>query len=135
MHTPPPILISTDVAERLERVLETANKEFAAVVAGLEQELARAELCAPADIPADVVTMHSIVSFIDERTDASHEARLVYPREAAGRPGDISILSPVGAALLGLRIGQSIDWPLPGGSMTRVKVTGVKQGAPSATLS
>jgi regulator of nucleoside diphosphate kinase len=135
MHTPPPILISTDVAERLERVLETAGKEFAAVVQGLEEELARADLCAPADMPADVVTMHSVVSFVDERTGATHEARLVYPRESAGQAGDISILSPVGAALLGLRIGQSIDWPLPGGSMTRVKVTGVKQAAPSATLS
>lgn len=125
MTDQPPILIATDVAARLEAVLENAGPEFAPVVARLEQELARADLCAPADMPADVVTMHSQVTFADERTGATHQARLAYPREAAAQPGDISILSPAGAALLGLSIGQSIDWPLPGGRMTRFRVTGV----------
>lgn len=134
MHAPPPIIISTTVAARLESALEGAPAEFAGVVARLEQELARAELRAPAAMPADVVSMHSLVAFLDEHTGATHQARLVYPREAAARPGDISILSPAGAALLGLSIGQSIDWPLPGGRMTRFKVTGVSQ-PPDATLS
>lgn len=90
MTEQPPILIATDVAERLEAVLESAGPEFAPVGARLEQALARAELCAPADMPADVVTMHSQVTFTDEHTGATHQARLVYPREAAARPGDIS---------------------------------------------
>jgi regulator of nucleoside diphosphate kinase len=119
------LLTWADVAARLEAVLETATVEFAPEVARLEEELARAELCAPADMPSDVVTMHSQVTFTDEHTGATHQARLVYPRESAARPGDISILSPAGAALLGLAIGHSIDWPLPGGRMTRFKVTGV----------
>ena len=127
MDRPPAIIIATDVAARLEAVLEHAQGDAAAVAARLEEELARAELRAPADMPADVVTMHSIVSFVDEQSGATHDARLVYPRESAGRPGDVSILSPVGAALLGLSIGQTIEWPLPGGRTTRFRVTGVAQ--------
>lgn len=126
MATPPPITISHQVAARLESVLEAAGAEFADVKARLEAELARADLCAAEDMPGDVVTMHSQVTFSDENSGATHHARLVYPREASQRPGDVSILSPAGAALLGLSIGQSIDWPLPGGRMTRFKVTAVE---------
>ena len=92
-----------------------------------EEELARGERRAPADMPADVVTLHSVVSVVDEQSGATHDARLVYPRESGSRPGDVSILSPVGAALLGLSIGQTIEWPLPGGRTTRFRVTGVAQ--------
>ena len=86
MDRPPAIIIATDVAARLEAVLEHAQGDAAAVAARLEDELARAELRAPADMPADVVTMHSVVSFVDEQSGATHDARLVYPRESAGRP-------------------------------------------------
>ena len=127
MDRPPAIIIATDVAARLEAVLEHAKGDSAAVAARLEEELARAELRAPGDMPADVVTMHSVVSFVDEQSGATHDARLVYPRESGSRPGDVSILSPVGAALLGLSIGQTIEWPLPGGRTTRFRVTGVAQ--------
>lgn len=125
MGLPPPILIATDVARRLEAVLEHAGDEAADVVAKLEEELARAELREPSAMPGDVVTMHSRVGFIDEDSGATHEARLVYPQEAGQQAGDVSILSPAGAALIGLSVGQTIEWPLPGGRTTRFRVTSV----------
>lgn len=121
----PPILIAHDVAQRLEALLEAAPKEAEKVVRALEAELVRAELRDPAEMPIDVVTMHSVVTFVDESTGDSHEARLVYPQEASGQAGNVSILSPAGAALLGLRVDQSIEWPLPGGRSTRFRVTQV----------
>lgn len=134
MPAQPPIIIATTVAARLEQALEKAPAESATTVAWLEGELARAELRAPEAMPADVVTMHSVVTFEDEHSGATHQARLLYPNEASTRPGDLSILSPAGAALLGLSPGQSIDWPLPGGRMTRFKVTNVQPPQPDATL-
>ncbi len=125
MNTLPPILIATDVARRLERVLETAHEDAADVALKLEQELVRAELRDPGAMPADVVTMHSRVAFVDEQSGGTHSVRLVYPQEAGQQAGDVSILSPAGAALLGLSVGQSIDWPLPGGRSTRFRVTAV----------
>lgn len=125
MGLPPPIVIATDVARRLEAVLEHAPESAAEVVAKLEEELARAELREPSAMPDDVVTMHSRVGFLDETSGATHEARLVYPQEAGQLAGDVSILSPAGAALIGLSVGQSIDWPLPGGRTTRFRVTRV----------
>ena len=125
MGLPPPILIATDVARRLEAMLQDAPEGTEEVVAKLEEELARAELREPSAMPGDVVTMHSHVGFLDETSGATHDARLVYPQEAGHVAGDVSILSPAGAALIGLSVGQSIEWPLPGGRTTRFRVTRV----------
>ena len=51
---------------------------------------------------------------------------LVYPHDADGTPGKVSILAPVGSALLGLRTGQAIDWPMPGGNSTRLRVLEIR---------
>jgi regulator of nucleoside diphosphate kinase len=69
--------------------------------------------------------MNSRVVFEDEQTGERREVTLVYPREADIDAGKISILVPVGSALLGLRVGQSIDWTLPGGQKRRYRVIAV----------
>src|SRR3546814_8305637 len=65
-------------------------------------------------MPGDVISMNSTARFLDENSGEERELTLVYPRDATGEPGRVSILAPVGSALLGLRVGQSIDWPMSG---------------------
>ena len=127
MLNAPEIIVTSSDFDRLSALLASVSSAHGSAAERLEQELHRARIVPCAQVPADVVTMHSVVSFVDEQSGATHDARLVYPRESAGRPGDVSILSPVGAALLGLSIGQTIEWPLPGGRTTRFRVTGVAQ--------
>lgn len=87
-----------------------------------ERELESATIV-PADaVPDDVVTMYSRVRYLDETTGERREAMLVYPDEAAPLRNRISVLGPVGSALLGRRNGQSVDCPLPGGASHRLRV-------------
>ena len=69
--------------------------------------------------------MNSRVRFEDERTGEQREVTLVYPRDADIDAGKISILVPVGASLLGLRVGQTIDWMPPSGDKRRYRVVAV----------
>lgn len=88
----------------------------------LAEELERA-IVVPSDrIPKDVVTMNSRLIYSDENTGTTREIELVYPDEADSTAGRVSVLAPVGCALLGLRTGQSIDWNLPGGKVHRLRV-------------
>ena len=123
-HALPPLLLSRLDCERVEALLETPA---AATVdtAALRAELARATLADPADMPGDVVTMNSIVRMRDETTGIERDLALVYPRDAGG-PDRVSILAPVGSALLGLRVGDDIDWPLPDGSASRLRVLAIR---------
>lgn len=88
----------------------------------LAEELDRA-IVVPSDrIPKNIVTMHSRLIYLDERTGATREVELVYPDEAAPMAGKVSVLAPVGSALLGLSVGQSIDWEFPNGEVHRLRV-------------
>ena len=91
----------------------------------LEGELVRAVVVPRDRIPKDVVTMNSRVVFENETTGGRLEIELVYPRDADIDAGKISILVPVGTALLGMRVGQSIDWELPSGEKHRYRVVAV----------
>lgn len=88
----------------------------------LRAELERAIVVAREAMPADVVTMYSIVRYRDEHARTSREVQIVYPEEADVALGKISVLAPVGAALLGLAAGQAIDWTFPGGEIRRLRV-------------
>ena len=66
-------------------------------------------------MPPDVVTMDSVVRYRDMHAGVSREVQIVYPEDADAARGKISVLAPVGAALLGLEAGQSIEWTFPGG--------------------
>ncbi|USI78789.1 nucleoside diphosphate kinase regulator [Sphingopyxis sp. USTB-05] len=95
----------------------------------LLEEIDRAAICGRADIPSDVVTMGSSVTFTDEKSGAERTIRLVYPAEADISAGRMSILTPVGAGLIGLSVGQSINWPDRGGAEHRLTIVAVQQPA------
>jgi regulator of nucleoside diphosphate kinase len=82
----------------------------------LEEELDRASPVRAADIPADVITMNSKVRLTDLDRGESREVTLVYP-EQANQPDRVSILSALGTALLGYRVGDEIDWPTAEGRL------------------
>ena len=91
----------------------------------LMDELNRADVRAPDRMPDNVVTMHSRVECEDELTGEHHRLTLVYPHEANVETGRVSVLAPVGSALLGLAIGQTIDWHAPGNRPLRLRVTAI----------
>lgn len=82
----------------------------------LEHELDRAIVVSSAAVAADVVTMNSRVRYKDEKDGVKRTVSLVYPSHANAAAGKISVLAPVGTALLGLSAGQSIEWAFPDGS-------------------
>lgn len=81
----------------------------------LEQELERAETVAPREVPADVITMRSRVRLRDLGAGGELVYTLVFPSEADYDEGKISVLAPVGTALLGYRVGDTIEWEVPSG--------------------
>ena len=88
----------------------------------LEAELARAEVVDPHAMPPNVVTMNSTVRFRVMSTNEAFTLTLVYPKDMDASGGKISILAPVGSALLGLSQGDEIEWPKPGGGVLRVRI-------------
>jgi regulator of nucleoside diphosphate kinase len=105
-----PIIVSVQDRDRLRRLIE----QTAGVIGeSLEVELDRARVV-PA-VPPDVVVMNSEVLYEDITTTQRRHVRLVYPSEANTTDGRVSVLAPLGCALLGLRVGQEIDWQMPGG--------------------
>ena len=129
MTTPPPITVSSRDLARLEALLESPAGRAAAGAEALAAELLRANVVAPEDMPADVVAMDSTVDCIDELSGESHALTLVWPRDADADTGKVSVLAPVGSALLGLSVGQSIDWRTPAGRPLRLRVTGLRATA------
>lgn len=95
----------------------------------LTDELDRAIVVQTEHVPADVVSMHTRCTYIDQSIGIQREIELVYPDEADPATGKISVLTPVGSALIGLREGQEIAWDFPDGSMRRLKVARVTKRA------
>jgi regulator of nucleoside diphosphate kinase len=121
----PAIHVTQQDLERLRGVVATHEAGPDAVAAQqLETELDRAVVVRHDELPEDVVTMHSRVVFEDE-TGRRRDVQLVYPWEAAPERGRISILAPVGVALLGLSVGQVIDWPMPNGRTASLRIVSV----------
>ncbi|XXF75246.1 nucleoside diphosphate kinase regulator [Myxococcaceae bacterium GXIMD 01537] len=120
-------LIVTELdLDRLRRLLDHEGGGRDAETAELlETELARAEVVASEAVPPDVVTMNSTVVFEDESSGERRQVSLSYPADARGNSGRVSILAPIGTALLGLKVGQSITWPLPGGRTKRLRIVEV----------
>jgi len=118
----PTIIINELDAERIDRLLEQPAFASLPVAAALNDELDRAQMCAPQDMPADVVTMNSQVKFRDLATGEVRTRTLVYPANMTDSGTQLSVLAPVGAALIGLRIGDTIHWELPGGIATHLEV-------------
>lgn len=123
----PPITL-TDTEGDLLFNLACAARDRSTQAAGLLlEELARAEFCSADSLPADVVTMRSRVTFLDEDSGEEHAVELVYPRAADLELGRVSVLTPVGAALIGLKRGSAIDWPNRAGACRRLRIVEVIQ--------
>lgn len=96
--------VSLSFAERDRELLES-----------LEQELDRAHIVEPTAIPHDVVTMNSRVRLKDLGTSEDTVYTLVFPSEANVGQQKISVLAPVGTAMLGYRVGDTVEWRVPAG--------------------
>lgn len=114
----------TVTAEDLERLQALLSSESTAAGEQLDLELERANVVAQTEVRRDVITMNSDVCFEDMASGVQRTVRIVYPRDADAARGWISVLAPLGSALLGLRVGQEIDWRVPAG-MRRVRVIAV----------
>ncbi|MBK5937103.1 MAG: nucleoside diphosphate kinase regulator [Halorhodospira halophila] len=122
MSKRPEIVISSRDAERLEDLIDSLSRNAFPGKPDLENELARARIVEPDEVPPDVVTMNSTVRFRVEGTEEEFTLTLVYPKDADPSGQTISILAPVGSALLGLSQGEEIDWPRAGGGEHRVRI-------------
>ncbi|WP_310598633.1 nucleoside diphosphate kinase regulator [Desulfobulbus sp.] len=118
----PNIIISTLDAERLGTLLEALPANSFPCRDELEEELDRAEIRDPKDMPPNVVTMNSTVRFRIAPSQEEFCLKLVYPQHMDDKGGAVSILAPVGSALLGLSQGDEIEWPKPGGGVLRVRI-------------
>lgn len=103
------VIVGRGDRDRIEALLQTAGSSQDGL---LLDELDAASILPDHLVPADVVTMNSLVVYRDLDTGLEANIQLVYPEEADAA-GRISILAPVGAALIGLRVGERIEWPLP----------------------
>ncbi len=113
------ITISQEDFARIEQAIARARTSISdrdrKNLERLEQELRRAKLVPAADLPADVVALNSDFTVHDLVHGTEERCRLVLPEQADFEQKRISVLAPVGAALLGYREGDQVDWPVPGG--------------------
>lgn len=118
------IVITGPDMEKLRHLLDSlrasANQEQQHFVI-LEEELDRARMMPPFEVPPDVVTMNSKVRLTDLQTGKKLTYTLVFPGDANFEQGKISILAPIGTAILGYRTGDVIEWKVPAG-MRRLRV-------------
>lgn len=123
----PPITLLDSEAEALSN-LAMAWLGRSAMGAGLLlEELDRAETYDRTCLPPHVATMMSHVVYVDERSGEKREVQLVYPKDADTQLNRISVLTPIGAALIGMPRGASIDWPDRAGEYRRLRIVEVKQ--------
>lgn len=122
MSSKPNIIMSSLDVERLEKLIESLPDNAFPGKQALEAELSRADVVDPADVPPTVVTMNSRVRFSVVSTGEIFNLTLVYPKDVDASGEKISILAPVGSALLGLAQGDEIEWPKPGGGVLRVRI-------------
>ena len=123
MSTQPRLLITDQDFHRLTALVSQIDGPQADA---LDEELSRADVVSHREIPSDVVTMNSRVRFLDETNHQESEMTLVYPQDAKLEENRISILAPVGVALLGLKVGATIDWKMPNGTFKKLKVLQVE---------
>ena len=108
----------------IDLILEAQSGEYrnSVYLDQLRGELERAQIVAPQEIPGDVITMNSTVALTDLDTGEEETYTLVYPENTDTTQGKVSILAPIGTAMLGYRVGDVFEWEVPAGKR-RLKVT------------
>jgi regulator of nucleoside diphosphate kinase len=123
----PELHVTQQDLDRLSEVVEQYSEgPHAKAAEALEVELERARIVPQDQVPPDVVTMRSRAVCLDLDSGRQRELMLVYPGEANPEEGKVSVLAPVGLALLGLRVGDTIRWPMGGGRQTTLKLLEVR---------
>jgi regulator of nucleoside diphosphate kinase len=125
LMTNPEIVISSPEKHQLTRLAEAALDSTPEIADALLIELERAETVEAPRLPENVVTMNSAV-FLETEEGKRRWIKLVFPGEADIDSGRISILTPIGAALIGLSIGQSMEWRARDGRSHQLKVLDVR---------
>lgn len=110
------IYVTSKDRERLGALSQMTDDKDRRDLAGLMYELSRAVVVPSEEVPADVITMRSRVRLLDLEKGSTLEYTLVYPSEANFAEGKISVLAPIGAAMIGYRVGDEIEWDMPGGT-------------------
>ena len=120
------IYITRDDKKQLLRILPRLDPEYAdrEDLTLLAEEIERAMEVEPGDVPADVVTLSSTARVTDLESNATMDYTIVLPGEANYEAGKISVLAPLGTALLGYRVGDEIEWEVPRG-VRRLRIDAV----------
>ncbi|MCW5773724.1 MAG: nucleoside diphosphate kinase regulator [Rhodospirillaceae bacterium] len=126
----PPITIPAPDYERLSALVESASA--ATAWPELVEELDRARVVAPNEIPPDVVTMGAAVEYAEEPAGTVRRVVLVYPGEQDIGAGRVSVLTPIGTALIGLSVGQRMSWLTRAGQRKSLRVTAVHADTPES---
>ncbi|MBX3041522.1 MAG: nucleoside diphosphate kinase regulator [Bdellovibrionaceae bacterium] len=124
MKDQPILIISHEDCNAIMAILSRAEPSLGQL---LEEELSRATLVESSKLPSDRVSMNSRVTFQDMESGKESTVSLVFPHEASAEKNYISVLAPIGSALIGLCVGQEIKWPVPGGKSRLVKVVAVSK--------
>lgn len=132
--TKPPLIIDAGHYERLIALALRWMKQSPVLAQQLLDEVERARVLPSQDMPADVVTIGAEVTFRDAATGADETVRVVLPQDASIDDGRVSVLAPIGAALIGLSVGQRIDWRLADGRVRRIEVREVHQATKRADV-
>lgn len=127
IHAPlsPPLVIDAAMYERLRGVASAAMNSAPDVAEPLLEEIERAEIVASEAMPADVVSIGSIVTYRDIATGSTRTIELAWPGDADPKQQRFSVVSPIGAALIGLSIGQTMSWQLREGEARQLTVLNV----------
>jgi regulator of nucleoside diphosphate kinase len=112
----PPLVIDAAYSTRLEDLAMRAMQRMPAVARQLLEEIQRADVRPTAELPPHVVTIGSEVVYKDD-AETVHTVRLVFPENANIAEQRVSVLTPIGAALIGLSVGQTISWEAPDGKV------------------
>lgn len=118
------IILSELDYQKITTLLSSVDFE---VADQLEEELERAQVVPENSIGDNVVRMNSEVTFEDLGTGQIQTVQLVYPHDANVDESKISVFAPIGAALIGLQVGQTIDWPLKNNKVKKLKVVAVSK--------
>lgn len=128
----PPLLMSAEDHARLVALAGAIRIRSPLVARLLMEETDRADVVPDGEVPANVVAIGSVAEFTDEVSGETRRVEVVLPGQTDIAAGRVSILSLVGAGLIGVAEGQSIDWPKQDGRLRRLTVVRVEPPAPEA---
>lgn len=123
----PTIHLIDSEADALSDLAMAAEARSSDVTVKLFEEIERAVICARDEIPAHVVTMGSHVEFVDEGSEAEWSVQLVWPGDGNLEEDRLSVMTLVGAGLIGMQEGRAIEWPDRSGHIRQLRIAKVRQ--------